>query len=125
MRYDRLFLGKDIISIIVALGVAGIILMVAIETAGVAGAAAVVVALAALGGPLGMMGGIAVLGLIVLINKKFAEMGFDALFEKALKGLRDSGKTKEQVFEEIDTYAIPDNLKRAVRGWVEGSWVNK
>ena len=52
---------------IVALGVPGLVLLIAMSATGWAGAAALTTALAALGGPLGMLGGIAVLGMLSLI----------------------------------------------------------
>lgn len=54
-----------LVSKIAALGVPGLVLLVAMSATGYAGAAALTTALAALGGPLGMLGGIAVLGLLV------------------------------------------------------------
>jgi hypothetical protein len=48
---------------IAALGVPGLVLVVAMAFTGFAGAAAITAALAMLGGPLGMLGGIAVLGI--------------------------------------------------------------
>ena len=47
---------------IVALGVPGLVLLIAMHLTGFAGAAALTAALASLGGPLGMLGGLAVLG---------------------------------------------------------------
>jgi len=61
MSYDRL------ISFLAGLGVPGVILIVAIAVGGYAGGAAIVFALAVLGGPLGMLGGLALLGVIALI----------------------------------------------------------
>jgi hypothetical protein len=123
MRFDFLKVGKDIISSLIALGVPGIVLIVAVQTAGVAGGAAIVTGLAAIGGPLGLMGGIAVLGILVLISKKATEVGYDEIIKQVLKGLKRSGKSKRQIFNEVDSYPIPENLKRSIRGWVEKLWV--
>jgi hypothetical protein len=98
------------------------VLLVAVEIAGVSGAAAIVAGLAWLGGPLGMVGGFVTLGILVLVSKKIGEYGFDRLFSMVLKGVRDSGKTKKQIFEEVDSYKIPDRMKRALREWVEQFW---
>ena len=107
---------------LVALGVPGIVLLVALETTGFAGAAAIVTALATLGGPLGWVGGFVSLGILVIVSKKMAEFGFDYLFSRVLKGVRESGKTKEQIFEEVEGYKIPDVMKRALHEWVEQFW---
>jgi hypothetical protein len=113
---------KEPVSTLIALGVPGLVLLVAVEIAGVSGAAAIVAGLASLGGPLGMVGGFITLGLLVLVGKKIGEYGFDRLFSKVLKGVRDSGKTKKQIFEEVDSYKIPERMKRALREWVEEFW---
>lgn len=113
---------KEPVSTLIALGVPGLVLLVAVEIAGVSGAAAIVAGLAWLGGPLGMVGGFVTLGILVLVSKKIGEYGFDRLFSMVLKGVRDSGKTKKQIFEEVDSYKIPDRMKRALREWVEQFW---
>ena len=54
---------------IAALGVPGLVLVIVMGTTGWAGAAALTTALAVLGGPLGMLGGIALLGVMLLISR--------------------------------------------------------
>ncbi|MFC1604405.1 hypothetical protein ACFL5F_05185 [Planctomycetota bacterium] len=65
-----------VVTKIVALGVPGLVLLVAMAASGWAGGAAIVTALAILGGPLGMLGGIFVLGVLVLISNALAKYGF-------------------------------------------------
>ena len=124
MRWHLLKIAKDLISSLIALGVPAIVLIVAVETAGVAGGAAMVVGLSTIGGPLGLIGGVVLLGVLVLISKKIAEIGYDELMRTVLKGLKESGKSKEQIFADIDSYPIPESLKRSIRGWVEALWVD-
>lgn len=57
-----------IVQKIVALGIPGIVLLVAMAASGWAGAAAITTALATLGGPFGMIGGIAMLGVLVIVS---------------------------------------------------------
>ena len=122
MNVARWNFWKEPVTMLVALGVPGIVLLVALETTGFAGAAAIVTALATLGGPLGWVGGFVSLGILVIVSKKMAEFGFDYLFSRVLKGVRESGKTKEQIFEEVEGYKIPDVMKRALHEWVEQFW---
>lgn len=65
---------------IAELGVPGLVLLVAMAVTGWAGAAALTTALAVLGGPFGMLGGIALLGILGLIAKGLSDYGFEAIF---------------------------------------------
>ncbi len=107
---------------IAALGVPGLVLVVTMALTGYAGAAALTTALAALGGPFGMLGGIALLGLLALIAKALAEVGFEALFRAVLNRLRAKGLTIPQISEAVDGYwfvsaRLRDKLKRYLRLW--------
>ena len=103
-----------IVSSITALGIPGIVLMVAINATGYAGAAGITAALAALG-PGGMVGGIATLGAVGLISKALSEFGFDAIFSAVIKELVKRGETVESLKEKIDSYPISKPLKRKLR----------
>lgn len=91
-----------IIDKIVGLGVAGLVLTIAIATTGAAGCAAITTALALMGGPFGMIGGITVLGLISAISTIIAEYGIDKVVTEIVKGLIKKGKTKEEICNELD-----------------------
>lgn len=103
-----------IISKIAALGVPGLVLMIAISATGLAGGAALTAALAALG-PGGMIGGIATLGAIGLISEAIAEYGFDAIFVGVIKELYKRGETKESLLKKIDNYPVSKNLKNKLK----------
>jgi len=111
-----------VISRVVALGVPGLVLVVAVAYTGLAGGAAIVAALALLGGPLGMIGGMVILGLLVLISEALAEYGFKAVFNRTLRGLRQNGYTKAQIIEAIGSYPISSGLKLKLRASVEQFW---
>lgn len=84
---------------LVALGIPGLVLLVAIATSGLAGGAAIVAALAFLSGPFGMMGGIAMLGLMGLVSQSVAKYGLNAIAERVVQGLVEMGRvlqTSEQ-----------------------------
>ena len=100
-----------IIDKIVALGVPGIVLLVVVSTTGFAGAAALTTALALLGGPLGMVGGIAVLGVLGLLSKGIAVYGFDSIYSKSMSGLKDKGHSEQEVIDKINSLPISKSLK--------------
>lgn len=64
-----------IVDTITGLGVPGLVLLFAMALTGYAGAAAITTALAALGGPFGMIGGIGMLVVLALISKGLAKWG--------------------------------------------------
>ena len=111
-----------IISSTVALGVPGLVLVVAVASSGLAGGAAVVAALAFLGGPFGMRGGMLVLGLLVLISKALTEYGIQPIFKRVLLGLKEKGQTKAQIIEAIDSYPISMDLKLKLRANIDQWW---
>ncbi len=96
---------------IAALGVPGLVMLVAMSATGWAGAAAVTAALAALGGPLGMLGGIAMLGILGLISKALAEFGFEKLFVATVDRLLEKGTSKDEIRKKVEGYPVSRELK--------------
>lgn len=84
---------------IAALGVPGLILLVAISGTGLA-EAATTAALAALG-PFGMLGGILTLGVISLAVGAIGEYGFEAIFKGILKELIKQGHTVAELKHQV------------------------
>src|SRR5271157_4858495 len=105
-----------IIDKIVALGVPGLVLVIVIATMGVSGGAAIVAALAVLGGPFGMIGGIAALGLILLISEALAKYGMEKIVVGVVAGLKKKGFTISQIKETIKKYPISKSLKLKIIG---------
>lgn len=103
-----------IVSKIAAFGIPGLILTTAIGATGLAGGAAITVALAALG-PGGMIGGIATLGIIGLVSEGIVEYGIDAIFSAVVKELYKRGETKESILSKINKYPVSKDLKRKLR----------
>jgi hypothetical protein len=106
---------------IVALGVPGLVLLMAIEATGLAGAAALTTALAAIG-PFGMLGGIATLGLIVVVSQGIIEYGFETLFKQVVKELIKNGETKESILSKINSYWVSKSLKLKLVEVLEKNW---
>lgn len=108
-----------IVNKIVGLGVPGLVLLVAMAISGWAGAAAITAALAMLGGPFGMLGGIAVLGILSMISQGIADYGFESLFEATVSGLQAKGKTNAQIEKEINSYPISRELKFKIKEYLK------
>jgi len=109
-----------IIEKIVALGVPGLVLVIVIATTGLAGGAAIVAALATLGGPLGMMGGLTVLGLLVLISQAIAKYGVETVAKRVIQGLMEKGMSKEEIIKKLDSYwFLSNSLKKKLKDMVK------
>lgn len=102
----------QVVQKLVALGIPGLVLFVVIATTGLAGGAALAAALAALGGPFGMLGGIATLGVLALVLNAVAEYGMPRIFKAVSIGLEKKGYSKQEIREKVRGYPITDNLKQ-------------
>lgn len=107
-----------VIASIAGLGVPSLVLIVAIFAGGLAGGAAIVAALALLGGPLGMLGGLALLGVLVMISKAITDYGFEVVFKAVLKKLKERGVTKQEILRKIAEYPISDDLKAKLQNYI-------
>ena len=105
---------ERIISKIAAMGVPGLVLVLAMNATGYAGAAAITTALAALGGPVGMLGGIAALGILGLISEAIAKYGVDAIYKGVIKELYKRGESDESIKAKIDKYPLSKEQKRSL-----------
>jgi len=93
---------NDFVRKVAALGTPGIVFLVAMSSTGFAGAAAVTSALALLGGPAGMYGGIAILPIIAVATDYLAKYGLEFLVAKVYQNRIDQdGQTVEAVVREI------------------------
>ena len=110
-----------IVSKIVALGVPGLVLLLAIGATGYVGAAAITTSLYAIG-PFGMIGGIATLGLIGLISQAISEYGFEKIFVQVVKELEKKGETKESILLKINSYKLSKSLKLKLKEELEENW---
>ncbi len=117
-KKERVFFMEKIVSKVAALGVPGLILLVAMGATGLAGAASLTAALSALG-PGGMIGGIAVLGVAGLVAQGLTEFGFDAIFTAVVKELYQRGETKESILAKVEKYPVSKSLKRKLREEIE------
>jgi hypothetical protein len=91
------------VAILVGLGVPGLVLLVIMATTGFAGAAAITTALAALGGPFGMLGGITALVAMGITSKALARYGYPKIAEAVVRGLVAKGESKESIRRTLDS----------------------
>jgi hypothetical protein len=94
------------ISILVGLGVPGLVLAGVIAASGFAGAAAITSSLATLGGPLGMLGGIGALIGLALASRAIAEYGLPRIGPLIVDGLLSKGKSRESIAVEIQSFPL-------------------
>lgn len=101
---------------IAALGTPGIVFLVAMSSTGFAGAAAVTSALALLGGPAGIYGGIAILPIIAIAADYLVKYGLEFLLAKIYqKKVEQDGQTVEVVVKEItDLKFLSEGNKRKI-----------
>ena len=108
-----------IVDKIAALGVPGLVLVVAMAATGWAGAAAITTALAALGGPIGMLGGISVLIVLALISKGLTTYGFEALFKATIRKLRKQDLSNGEIMDKVKSYPISKELKTKIMHYID------
>jgi len=109
-----------VIDKIAALGVPGLVLVVAMAVSGYAGAVAITTALAALGGPFGMLGGIALLVVLALISKALTEYGFEAVFKGTVHRLKEDGMSIDEIKAKVEGYPISRSLKNKIYSYLDG-----
>ena len=98
-----------------ALGLPAIILVIVMGTTGFAGAAAITAALAFLGGPAGMLGGIAMLGIMGLATEMLSKHGLEAVLVGIYKQRIQDGTLLPVICKEIRDLPLSDELKNVLR----------
>lgn len=89
---------SKVVDLLAAAGVSGLVLLAAMAVSGFTGAAAITVALASLGGPAGMLGGIGVLLSLGIVISKF---GVSDLSAAVVRKILENG-SKARIIQEID-----------------------
>ncbi|WP_080489329.1 hypothetical protein [Lactiplantibacillus plantarum] len=103
---------------IVALGVPGILFVVAYTSSGYFGAAAITSILATFGGPLGMVGGITMLGIIGLISQAVAQFGSNMAIKAVIRKQLNSHSVDE-IKKIVSGYPISKKLKLSVCDYLD------
>ncbi|MCI1868288.1 hypothetical protein [Bifidobacterium crudilactis] len=102
---------------IAALGIPGVVILIATATTGYSGAAALTAALAALG-PFGMIGGLFTLGAIGLISHAISGYGVRAIIQAVVKE-QVKTKTKQEIISEIEKYPVSKDLKLRIFNYLD------
>jgi hypothetical protein len=103
---------------IASLGLPGVMFAVATSIAGglgLAGGAVVTTALALLGGPFGMLGGLAVLGVSTVVADAVGKYGIEAVLVAVYRERRRKGDSLAYLYKEIDGLWISSELKRRIK----------
>ncbi len=103
----------ELVSKLAGLGVAGLVLVGLVATSSYAGAVAITTSLALLGGPFGMIGGAVTISLIAAISSMIAKVGVETLAKAVVQKLRDNGKSKADIIQEINRFPMLTNGLRA------------
>ena len=108
-----------IVDLLAAAGVPGLVLLAAMAVSGFSGAAAITVALASLGGPAGMLGGI---GLLVTLGIVIAKYGVSDLGTALVRKLLQT-RSKSKLIQEIDALprAVPKNFRLKAKSLLESA----
>ncbi|MEH1827049.1 MAG: hypothetical protein V7L22_17060 [Nostoc sp.] len=99
----------EIVKKLAGLGLPGVILVILTVTSG-GSSAAVAATLTALGGPFGILGGIALLGLITVVGDGVAGSGLEAIV-KAIYKERSKTESVQFLLQEIKGLPITEELK--------------
>jgi hypothetical protein len=101
-----------------SLGASGAMFAVAASIAGgmgLAGAAVITTALAMLGGPFGMLGGITLLVVAPFVVDAIGKFGIEAVLVATYRERRRRGETYAALCREIDSLWISDALRQAIK----------
>lgn len=107
------------VNLLAAAGVPGLILLGAMAISGFSGAAAITVALASLGGPAGMLGGI---GVLISVGIAIAKFGVTDLSIAVVRKLLETS-SKTDVIRQIDALpaAVPQEFRLKAKSLLDGA----
>ena len=99
----------EVVKKISGLGLSGILLVTAIFAAG-GNTAYVIAFLAALGGPLGIVGGLGLLSMVGIIGEVIGQYGLETIL-KTIYAERSKSESKQFLLKEIKDLPISEDLK--------------
>ncbi len=103
-----------------SIGIPALVFLGAMSATGFAGAAAITTALAAFGGPLGMVGGVIVLitmggGISIISRYGYSKI----MIEVSKKIMKKENLSKKEMCDKIDSYHITKSLKARIKSEIE------
>ncbi len=116
---------EEMITLLAGLGGAGGVVLLVAATTGLAGGAALVAALAMLGGPFGILGGIFAVAGIAILVKYIADYGFEYMMVRLVAEWKKDGKSLYQIKADIDDlpgWIVSDSLKRKTKARISECW---
>lgn len=107
---------------IASFGVPGLIFMMLIAISPYAGAAAITWALALLGGPFGMIGGLVTLIVIApTISEYVAKHGTEKLVKGVVNKLVEKGTSKQEIGRQLQSFPLSSELKSKILKHIEAT----
>ncbi|WP_414578848.1 hypothetical protein [Anabaena sp. CCY 9402-a] len=104
----------EVVKKLASLGLPGAMLVIVIATTGLEGNVVIPMVLATLGGPFGMMGGLAVLGIVTLVTESLAGYGIEKVLS-AVYTERSKNEALGGILREINSLPISDELKTKLK----------
>jgi hypothetical protein len=113
---------KYLVGRLIDLGTPGLVLLVVVSSSPFTGAAAITAGLAAIGGSLGMLGGIGVLILLPSTIRFVREKGLRKIAKPVIEGLIEKGRSKDDIRREAAKLSklIPRTSRRVLVEVVDG-----
>jgi hypothetical protein len=109
----------EIVKKLAGLGLPGVILVILTATSG-GSSAAVAAVLTTIGGPFGIVGGIALLGLTTVLGDTIASYGIEAIV-KAVYTERSKTESTRALLKEIQDLPITEELKIKLKNLLEAA----
>ena len=67
-----------------------------------------------------MLGGLAVLGILVLISNALAKYGIDKLMEAILRKMKEKEQSREEILKKIENcWFLSESRRQQIRHWVD------
>lgn len=113
-RADSFISVDTVVSKLAAVGVPGLVILAIGATSTLVGGASIIMALSTMGGPFGIMGGVAAVALLALAVDALSEYGFEYIGKKVVERLKEEGKSDWEIRNEVNSYPISDDLKSKI-----------
>ena len=111
-----------LVAALAELGCPGPVLLAAMQTGGLAGAAALLDGLAAPGGPLGMRERFPLSLLLAYSAKGIAEWGFEPVYRGVIARMQANGRTQGEILGTIARYPISSARKAKLQAFIRATW---
>lgn len=107
-----------VVSILAGVGGAGAVIVIVAATTGLVGAAALTTAISMLGGPFGILGGVFVTAGLSILVYNISKYGAGMILEKIAQKWKSDGKTLRDIEKDIDDipgYIVSEGVKEKTK----------